>query len=254
MITRKEEQVLSSDQKYQLKQHDVIKLGRTLLRVKTLFPVSENDKELANLKVKDRVASADQQYNENVDLLSNQGEMEADIEGGTMKETEMAPGSDNVCRICYCGLATTDNPLVSLCKCTGSMRYTHYSCIKNWMDSKLYEKKNEVYTFVSFKNLKCEICKVDFPCSCRSPRRHRTQEQNLPARRRRLAIGPLHHARDVLQRKGLLRVPPQRPLRHQDGPRQRSHHRTRRSPREEAATRTSSSTTSPSPERTARSR
>ena len=173
--------------------------------MKTLFPLFENDKQLANLKVKERVAAGDQQFNENVDLLSNQGEMEADIEGGTMKETELVQGNgDNVCRICYCGLATPDNPLVSLCKCIGSMRYTHYHCIKNWMDSKLYEKKNEVYTFVSFKNLKCEICKVDFPCRPRSFRLHRAQEQNLPAGRCGGAVRPLHHARDVRQGEGLL--------------------------------------------------
>lgn len=73
--------------------------------------------------------------------------------------------NENVCRICYCGVATPDNPLICLCKCTGSMRYTHFQCIKSWMDSKLFEKKNEVYTFVSFKSLKCEICKVDYPCT-----------------------------------------------------------------------------------------
>lgn len=42
-------------QKYQLKQGDIIKLGRTLLRIKHMKPDCKNDKLLASLKVKDRV-------------------------------------------------------------------------------------------------------------------------------------------------------------------------------------------------------
>ena len=85
----------------------------------------------------------------------------------TKEVGDEAPSTDTVCRICYDRAVSSDNPLISLCRCTGSLRYTHYECFKAWMNSKIVEKKNDTYTYISFKNLKCEICKQDFPSSLR---------------------------------------------------------------------------------------
>lgn len=55
MIIRNKENVRQFYKKYHLKQGDIIKLGRTLLRIKDLKPNCLNDKLPASLKVKERV-------------------------------------------------------------------------------------------------------------------------------------------------------------------------------------------------------
>lgn len=149
--------IRNKENKYHLKQGDIIKLGRTLLRVKELKPNCLNDKLPASLKVKERMNS------DKVDLLSHLSEL--DLEPMTKELGDEQASVDHVCRICYSGEVSSENPLISLCKCDGSLRYTHYDCFKFWMNSKLTEKKTEIYTFFSFKNLKCEICKTDYPTS-----------------------------------------------------------------------------------------
>ena len=59
-----------------------------------------------------------------------------------------------------------ENPLVDLCKCTGGIKYTHYICLKYWMQTKLSKKENEKKTVTSYniKSFNCEICKTPFPC------------------------------------------------------------------------------------------
>lgn len=40
-----------------------------------------------------------------------------------------------VCRICHSLTAHDDDPLISPCLCTGSMKYVHESCLMNWLRS-----------------------------------------------------------------------------------------------------------------------
>ena len=36
------------------------------------------------------------------------------------------------CRICLAEEEETSNPLISPCKCAGSMRFIHHLCLKTW--------------------------------------------------------------------------------------------------------------------------
>lgn len=42
------------------------------------------------------------------------------------------PDEQHCCRICFESEETPENPLISPCKCTGSMRYIHRSCLDEW--------------------------------------------------------------------------------------------------------------------------
>lgn len=37
-----------------------------------------------------------------------------------------------MCRICFDGEETPDNPLISPCRCSGGSRYIHRGCLKQW--------------------------------------------------------------------------------------------------------------------------
>ena len=74
------------------------------------------------------------------------------------------------CRICYGEESNDENPLICPCICKGSMKYIHYECLKNWLNSKIEEEmpmdNNEKdIESISYnrKDISCELCKEKFP-------------------------------------------------------------------------------------------
>ena len=73
-----------------------------------------------------------------------------------------------VCRICYGEenpLEYYDNPLVQPCKCSGSLKYIHLNCLKQWLNTKSCIKieSNNNFSFFLIKPVECELCKTKFP-------------------------------------------------------------------------------------------
>ena len=70
------------------------------------------------------------------------------------------------CRICFVeGDFDGNNPLISPCNCTGSVKYIHLYCLRKWLTSKISIKStltNSIYCY-TYKNLECEICKSIIP-------------------------------------------------------------------------------------------
>ena len=76
----------------------------------------------------------------------------------------------SMCRVCYGDDSTNENPLISPCKCKGSMKYIHYKCLKNWLNSKIEEDisidtNNPEIEVISYnrKDISCELCKEKLP-------------------------------------------------------------------------------------------
>jgi hypothetical protein len=68
------------------------------------------------------------------------------------------------CRICFTG-AYPDDPLLSPCLCSGSMRFIHFNCLKYWLDSKRNVAQSEHTIAYFWESFLCEICKHAFPLS-----------------------------------------------------------------------------------------
>ena len=70
------------------------------------------------------------------------------------------------CRVCFCeGNFEGNDPLISPCKCTGSLTYIHLNCLRKWLTSKIVTKTSsasDIYCY-TFKSLECEICKSIIP-------------------------------------------------------------------------------------------
>ena len=104
-----------------------------------------------------------------VELNNNIGNSNNDISSNinNCNSVNNIEGADNeskpLCRICYTSEATDKNPLISICHCIGSLKYSHYECLKIWLTTRLNEKTNSFYTLLTLKNLVCEICKQKFP-------------------------------------------------------------------------------------------
>ena len=77
-----------------------------------------------------------------------------------------------ICRICFQEEEKIDmeNPLINPCTCKGSMKYIHYKCLKNWLESKIrssplssVELEDKIGMCYCTNDLICELCKTKFP-------------------------------------------------------------------------------------------
>lgn len=70
---------------------------------------------------------------------------------------------NSYCRICRSEENTLNNPLVSLCKCSGSIKFVHAECMKAWYKSKTTIGRTTNTTSYVIKGLECELCKTKIP-------------------------------------------------------------------------------------------
>ena len=96
-------------------------------------------------------------YNPNVgnDILNNSGFSSQNIPSS--KRTKPS------CRICFLANSSEDNPLISPCKCNGSMKNIHYLCLKKCIETKIIKKTEQNFKSYSWKSFSCEICKAEYP-------------------------------------------------------------------------------------------
>jgi hypothetical protein len=70
---------------------------------------------------------------------------------------------ENACRVCFTSNDTKNNPLVSLCSCTGSLKWMHLKCLQNWTMARSYRKINTYVATYAWTSLECDICKDKLP-------------------------------------------------------------------------------------------
>ena len=74
------------------------------------------------------------------------------------------PGPNDVCKICFFSQVSENNPLISVCKCKGTLQLIHLNCLNNWIETKIIKKEDDELAVYFFKNYQCEICLAPFPC------------------------------------------------------------------------------------------
>jgi len=75
--------------------------------------------------------------------------------------------SESICRICLYSSTDEINPMISLCKCKGTMDTMHLNCLQKWLQHKSTTKEIAGKPGVSYvtKSFNCEICKEPYPTS-----------------------------------------------------------------------------------------
>ena len=121
-----------------------------------LLPKSNYNNELFILK---KISSKNKKVSSSKDLAEK-----------ILKIENKKPKTKPTCRICYGENTDEINPLICPCICKGFMKYIHYECLKNWLNSKIEEDsleenfvRNPNCITYNRKNISCEICKVKFP-------------------------------------------------------------------------------------------
>ena len=82
------------------------------------------------------------------------------------KDHEAPPAEvseSQVCRICLCSTSSEEDPLISPCKCAGTMSKIHINCLKEWIRNKFTLRLSGKSMSFYPKDLICELCKHDIP-------------------------------------------------------------------------------------------
>lgn len=83
-----------------------------------------------------------------------------------IKNCNDVPQDENdLCRICFNDTNTSENPLFAPCKCTGTVKFVHYRCLKSWLNLKLDTQIQPYLRSYYWKSFDCEICKTIYPCN-----------------------------------------------------------------------------------------
>ena len=73
--------------------------------------------------------------------------------------------SQKICRICYQEEEDDKNPLIQPCLCSGSLKYIHLICLKQWIGTRncIKLESNDYCNIFLVKEVDCELCKSKLP-------------------------------------------------------------------------------------------
>lgn len=63
-----------------------------------------------------------------------------------------------MCWFCWLESDSESNPMVTPCKCDGSVKYIHFECLKKWLENKMSSKSSDSHHTLSWKQFECELC------------------------------------------------------------------------------------------------
>jgi len=106
--------------------------------------------------------SLNKKINKSINLKEVENFSKIKVEEQNDKNTE---SSQKICRICYQENDEKDNPLIQPCLCSGSMKYIHLNCLKQWIGTRSCTRvdSNEYSTIFLIKGIDCELCKNKLP-------------------------------------------------------------------------------------------
>lgn len=74
-------------------------------------------------------------------------------------KSNVSESANTMCRICFSDESEKDNPLISPCKCSGSMSHVHIKCLRQWLSRNENKKIGVHVTTYVWKAFHCELCK-----------------------------------------------------------------------------------------------
>ena len=137
--------LFNRDDLYEINEEDIIKIGHLRLKFDKIFFENNINNEYNNNN-NDSSISSEKNINNNNNIIFN---------------TE--PNETHYCRICYQKEINKNDPLICPCKCYGSMKFVHLSCLKNNINLKIHKKHDKYYDMYLYQNYNCEICLATFP-------------------------------------------------------------------------------------------
>ena len=150
----------------EIKVGDIIKLGRVRLKFDKIYLKNINlqtinkNSNTPNLQSNNFISNY---YTNSYNNINNNTCYEEEKNNNDDDKNSNNSNTKNLCRICYSSESNINNPLISPCKCNGSMQYIHYNCLKQCIEAKIQKKEDENFKFLMWNNFECEICKCEYP-------------------------------------------------------------------------------------------
>lgn len=140
----------SKNKGYKLNEGDWLKLGRVRLRVqKIVLSPSNTSQHPFPEFFRDH-------HREDINDLPESEKDEKENE-------ENEENRNSPCRICLNEVSTPADPLITPCRCAGTMRFIHLNCLKEWLKTKVASRLSEKGMSYYLKDLTCELCKCNLP-------------------------------------------------------------------------------------------
>lgn len=98
------------------------------------------------------------------------GQVELELKELVLEENQLFCSARTVdenskCRICFEDEETDSDPLISLCLCQGTIKNTHFKCLKRWLQKSIKEIKAINCHEYEYNPLICDLCKSEIPIS-----------------------------------------------------------------------------------------
>jgi len=93
-----------------------------------------------------------------LDLAETDGDNSDDSSQEGDPRSTNSPADVPTCYMCFDDEDTTENPLITPCKCLGDTRYVHVECLRKWHTA---EADNQI-CFLSSVDATCSVCKTTF--------------------------------------------------------------------------------------------
>ena len=152
-----------------IKEGDIIKLGRLRLKFDKIN-FSKNGKNENNNLITSRASNTminTMHMTSSNDLFINiNNNFSEEITKNNLfieNEKDKESTEKIYCRLCYQEESTILDPLLCPCKCKGSMKYIHFSCLKKSIMQKIQIRNEKYFDLYFFKSYNCEICLETYP-------------------------------------------------------------------------------------------
>ena len=152
--------VFSKEKYSKISEGDVIKVGRIRIKFEEIH-FNNNKKEKIENK---NLSSFDEKNIIDEKKYKDESDFSIYEDIKTARNPEINIFDEKIyCRLCYQNNSDIFDPLLSPCKCSGSMKYIHLSCLKKSIKLKIKIKSKDQYDLYLFKGYNCEICLSNYP-------------------------------------------------------------------------------------------
>ena len=133
---------------YNIKEGDILKIGRITIRIRTIKFKKNNGNKNTVPNTLNEISD------KNLQIIHMEN-----------KKLNSEHHHGKACRICYIEEETTENPLLQPCTCSGSMKYIHLECLRQWLSNRVFKpiENNQKCNIYLYKQPECELCKTKFP-------------------------------------------------------------------------------------------
>lgn len=94
---------------------------------------------------------------------SDQSDNESRVSSAVKQEQHSNSTNQGQCKYCWGTDSSLENPCIVPCKCSGSVGFIHFKCLKSWLDLKVTHKQQGNIYSLFWKSFECELCKHAYP-------------------------------------------------------------------------------------------